>query len=104
MPKFKTHSGAKKRFKLTGSGKLKRQQANRRHYLEHKSSRSPVAWPRTSSSPRRTSRPSSGCSVSNTSPSWESIRRVPDHHKVFCLAQYLRPGGTELKGVHTWHV
>jgi large subunit ribosomal protein L35 len=36
MPKQKTHSGAKKRFKLTGSGKLKRQQANRRHYLEHK--------------------------------------------------------------------
>jgi large subunit ribosomal protein L35 len=36
MPKHKTHSGAKKRFKLTGSGKLKRQQANRRHYLEHK--------------------------------------------------------------------
>ena len=39
MPKMKTHSGAKKRFKLTGSGKLRRQQANRRHYLEHKSSR-----------------------------------------------------------------
>lgn len=39
MPKNKTHSGAKKRFKLTGSGKIKRQQANRRHYLEHKSSR-----------------------------------------------------------------
>jgi len=38
MPKHKTHSGAKKRFKLTGSGKLKRQQANRRHYLEHKPS------------------------------------------------------------------
>ena len=38
MPKMNTHSGAKKRFKLTGSGKLKRQQANRRHYLEHKSS------------------------------------------------------------------
>ncbi|MFI2564574.1 50S ribosomal protein L35 [Paenarthrobacter sp. NPDC089714] len=36
MPKMKTHSGAKKRFKLTGTGKLKRQQANRRHYLEHK--------------------------------------------------------------------
>jgi large subunit ribosomal protein L35 len=35
MPKMKTHSGAKKRFKLTGSGKLRRQQAN----LEHKSSR-----------------------------------------------------------------
>ena len=39
MPKQKTHSGAKKRFKLTGSGKVKRQQANRRHYLEHKASR-----------------------------------------------------------------
>ncbi|WP_427017025.1 50S ribosomal protein L35 [Pseudarthrobacter sp. P1] len=39
MPKMKTHSGAKKRFKLTGTGKLRRQQANRRHYLEHKSSR-----------------------------------------------------------------
>ena len=38
MPKMKTHSGAKKRFKLTGSRKPKRQQSNRRHYLEHKSS------------------------------------------------------------------
>ena len=34
MPKMKTHSGAKKRFKLTGSGKLRRQQANRRPSLE----------------------------------------------------------------------
>ncbi|MFC7405392.1 50S ribosomal protein L35 [Georgenia alba] len=39
MPKNKTHSGAKKRFKLTGSGKLRREQTNARHYLEHKSSR-----------------------------------------------------------------
>ena len=39
MPKLKTKSGVKKRFKLTGSGKVKRQKANRRHYLEHKSSR-----------------------------------------------------------------
>ena len=38
MPKNKTHSGAKKRFKITGSGKIIRQRANRRHYLEHKSS------------------------------------------------------------------
>ena len=36
MPKMKTHSGAKKRFKLTGSGKLRREQANRRHLLEGK--------------------------------------------------------------------
>jgi large subunit ribosomal protein L35 len=38
MPKMKTHSGAKKRFKLTGTGKLMREQANRRHLLEHKPS------------------------------------------------------------------
>lgn len=36
MPKNKTHSGAKKRFRITGSGKIMRQQANRRHLLEHK--------------------------------------------------------------------
>jgi large subunit ribosomal protein L35 len=34
---MKTHSGAKKRFKVTGSGKLRREQANRRHLLEGKS-------------------------------------------------------------------
>ena len=39
MPKMKTHSGAAKRFKLTGSGKIMRLRANRRHLLEHKSSR-----------------------------------------------------------------
>ena len=39
MPKMKTHSGAAKRFKVTGSGKLMRLRANRRHLLEHKSSR-----------------------------------------------------------------
>jgi large subunit ribosomal protein L35 len=38
MPKMKTHSGAKKRFKVTGSGKLRREQTNGRHYLEGKSS------------------------------------------------------------------
>jgi large subunit ribosomal protein L35 len=39
MPKMKTHSGAGKRFRLTGSGKVMRRRANRRHLLEHKSSR-----------------------------------------------------------------
>jgi large subunit ribosomal protein L35 len=38
MPKNKTHSGSKKRFRLTGSGKVMRGQAGKRHYLEHKSS------------------------------------------------------------------
>jgi len=36
MPKAKTHSGASKRFRLTGTGKVVRQKANRRHLLEHK--------------------------------------------------------------------
>jgi large subunit ribosomal protein L35 len=39
MPKFKPHSGMKKRVKRTGKGKLRREQANKRHLLEHKSSR-----------------------------------------------------------------
>ena len=39
MPKMKTHSGTRKRFKVTGGGKVMRRQANRRHLLEHKSSR-----------------------------------------------------------------
>jgi large subunit ribosomal protein L35 len=36
MPKMKTHSGAKKRFRLTGSGRVLREQANRRHLFEGK--------------------------------------------------------------------
>ena len=36
MPKAKTHSGASKRFRKTGTGKIVRQSANRRHLLEHK--------------------------------------------------------------------
>ena len=38
MPKQKTHSGAKKRFKTTGTGKLMFERAGKRHLLEHKSS------------------------------------------------------------------
>ena len=39
MPKMKSHSGAKKRSKTTGTGKLMRRQANLGHLNEHKSSR-----------------------------------------------------------------
>lgn len=39
MPKQKTHSGSKKRFKVTGSGKITHEQANRRHLLEVKNSK-----------------------------------------------------------------
>ena len=38
MPKQKTHSGAKKRFKVTGSGKVLHERAGKRHLLERKSS------------------------------------------------------------------
>ncbi|MCS6850075.1 MAG: 50S ribosomal protein L35 [Gemmataceae bacterium] len=36
MPKMKTHKGAKKRFRLTASGKLKRSQAGKKHLNSHK--------------------------------------------------------------------
>jgi large subunit ribosomal protein L35 len=39
MPKMKTHSGTKKRIKVTGSGRLRRERTNKRHLLEGKSSR-----------------------------------------------------------------
>ena len=38
MPKNKTHSGTKKRIKVSGSGKLLREKAGKRHLLEKKSS------------------------------------------------------------------
>ncbi len=37
MPKMKTHSGAKKRFSLTGSGKVKRFHAFTSHMMRNKS-------------------------------------------------------------------
>ena len=36
MPKLKTHSGAKKRFNLTKTGKVKRARANKSHILTKK--------------------------------------------------------------------
>lgn len=39
MPKFKGKSGAKKRFKLTGSGKIKRVKAYRSHILTKKTTK-----------------------------------------------------------------
>jgi large subunit ribosomal protein L35 len=37
MPKMKTHSGAKKRFRVTAGGKLRGRHAFTSHKLEHKS-------------------------------------------------------------------
>jgi large subunit ribosomal protein L35 len=39
MPKNKSHSGARKRVKVTGSGKVLRKRPGKRHLMERKSSR-----------------------------------------------------------------
>lgn len=39
MPKMKTHSGAKKRFKITGTGKVRARHAMTSHILEKKSAK-----------------------------------------------------------------
>jgi large subunit ribosomal protein L35 len=39
MPKVKPNSGASKRFKLTGSGKIKRKHAYKRHILTKKATK-----------------------------------------------------------------
>lgn len=39
MPKFKTNSSAKKRFKITASGKVKRKHAFKNHILTKKSTK-----------------------------------------------------------------
>ena len=39
MPKMKTNSGAKKRFQITGTGKLKRKHAFKSHILTKKSTK-----------------------------------------------------------------
>ncbi len=39
MPKQKTHKGMKKRFKVTGTGKVVHKSASRGHKLSHKSSK-----------------------------------------------------------------
>jgi len=39
MPKLKTHRGAAKRFKKTGTGKFKRSQSHLRHILTKKSTK-----------------------------------------------------------------
>lgn len=39
MPKMKTHRGAAKRFKITGTGKIKRKKAYKSHLLTGKSAK-----------------------------------------------------------------
>ena len=46
MAKLKTNSGAKKRFTLTGSGKIKRKHAYHSHILTKKTKKRPLRPPR----------------------------------------------------------
>lgn len=39
MAKNKSHSGARKRFRVTGTGKILRQKTGKRHLLEHKAAK-----------------------------------------------------------------
>jgi len=39
MPKMKTHKGAKKRFTVTGTGKIRRLKANKSHILTKKTAK-----------------------------------------------------------------
>ena len=39
MPKMKSHKGARKRFKITGTGKVKRMKAFKSHILTKKTSK-----------------------------------------------------------------
>jgi large subunit ribosomal protein L35 len=43
MPKMKTNSSAKKRFRITGTGKIKRKHAFKRHILTKKSKKRKLA-------------------------------------------------------------
>ena len=63
MPKNKTHSGMKKRVKVTGSGKLLTERAGKRHLLERKSSRLTRRLTGTTRYPRPTRPASRSCSA-----------------------------------------
>ena len=52
MPKMKTKSGAKKRFRVRGSGSIKRSQAFKRHILTKKSTKSQAPAARLRRDPR----------------------------------------------------
>ncbi|MCI9518486.1 MAG: 50S ribosomal protein L35 [Clostridia bacterium] len=43
MPKMRSHSGAKKRFRVTASGRIKRGQQGKNHILTKKSSKRKMA-------------------------------------------------------------
>lgn len=61
MPKLKSHSGAKKRFKFTGTGKVKATQAYKRHRMRNRS--------------QQTIRDRRGCDIIAKS-EWSVVRRL----------------------------
>ena len=56
MPKMKTKSGAKKRFKITGSGKVMHAQQGKRHGMIKRTNNRSAAFAALASCSRRTAR------------------------------------------------
>ena len=65
MPKLKTHRGAAKRFKKTGTGKIVRASAFKRHILTSKTTKSKRHMRGTRQVAERTRRSSIGCCRTN---------------------------------------
>jgi ribosomal protein L35 len=77
MPKQKTHSGAKDRFRVTKNGKVLHKRMNKNHILEKKTSQRKRRLSRRPAAPRATRSRSRSCSRA-TSP---RPHRPPPHHK-----------------------
>ena len=87
MPKSKTHSGTAKRFKVSGSGKILRQKAGRRHLLEHKSSRVTRRLDGVAVVADVTRRASSACSASDFFP-YSTARGVSAPRQIDRILQW----------------
>ena len=74
MPKMKTHRGAAKRFKRTGTGKLMRRKGYLNHILEKKSPRRKRRLSGRPRSPARTPSTSAANSASEPAPSRATSR------------------------------
>ena len=71
MPKMKTKSGAKKRFRVRGSGSVKRSQAFKRHILTKKSTKNKRHLRGAAECIRRMLLPSQRCSPTPNEPTEE---------------------------------
>ena len=100
MPKNKTHSGTKKRVKVTGTGKLTHAGSGKRHNLESKpTSRTRRLDGCQGRSPRSTPRASAGCSASEPDRSAAPDRATSRHPNVRHRRHSRAPGRSRKSGV-----